>query len=197
MNKLKRFLEPQPKPREVCEFCSEPLGSNHSHVVHLESRRIMCSCRACYLLFSGGGGGRYRSVPDRVRRLDGFRLNEATWDSLGIPVGMAFFFQNSALGRPLAFYPSPAGATQSLLDLVAWTDIVEDNPVLEEMEPDVEALLVRRLGEGFECFLVPVDACYELVGRIRLHWKGFDGGPKARQEIAGFFEGLKREPVSR
>ena len=31
-----------------------------------------------------------------------------------------------------------------------------------------------------------IDACYELAGRMRLHWRGFDGGTEARQSIAEF-----------
>ena len=45
-----------------------------------------------------------------------------------------------------AFYPSPAGATESLLPLTAWEEIVRENPALREMQPDVEALLVRANG---------------------------------------------------
>jgi hypothetical protein len=55
----------------------------------------------------------------------------------------------------------------------------------------VEALLVRRAGEGFECFLVPIDACYELVGLVRMHWKGFDGGQEAWEAIDGFFDAVR------
>ena len=49
--------------------------------------------------------------------------------------------------------------------------------------PDVEALLDPSRGprrDEFSCHLVPIDACYELVGRLRLLWRGFDGGPEAR-----------------
>ena len=60
-----------------------------------------------------------------------------------------------------AMYPSPAGATESLLPLTAWTTLVADNPVLGQLEPDVEALLVNRVGESREYFLAPIDACYE------------------------------------
>ena len=38
-----------------------------------------------------------------------------------------------------------------------------------------------------ECFLVPIDVCYELVGRLRRVWRGFDGGQDARREIDDFF----------
>jgi Family of unknown function (DUF5947) len=74
------------------------------------------------------------------------------------------------------------------LHLDAWAEVAAANPVLTDPAPDVEALLVRRTGDGFECFLVPIDACYELVGLVRMHWKGFDGGQEAWAAIDGFFE---------
>ena len=57
----------------------------------------------------------------------------------------------------------------------------------------MEALLLRRRrGEkGAEAFLVPVDACYELVGRIRSLWQGFDGGDEANSAIDAFFERVR------
>ena len=92
-----------------------------------------------------------------------------------------------------AFYPGPAGATESDLPLDAWAAITAANPALRVLAPDVEALLIRapapgRAGPaGFECHLVPVDACYELVGLLRRTWRGFDGGQEARAALAGFF----------
>src|SRR5262249_1521253 len=150
-----------------------------------------------YLLFTHAGAaqGRFRAVPDRCLRLVGFQLSDARWDELQIPVRMAFLFRNSALGRVVAFYPSPAGAPESLLPLDAWRELVEANPVLDTIEPDVEALLVRgsRSGsaEGFECYLVPIDACYELTGVVRRRWRGFDGGDEAWRDIDAFFARLR------
>lgn len=113
------------------------------------------------------------------------------WDALQIPVGMAFLFHNSSMGRAAAFYPSPAGATESLLPLDVWDEVREANPSLKAMLPDVEALLVRRQDGGNECYIVPIDLCYELVGVIRRWWKGFDGGEEAHREIDAFFERLR------
>ena len=111
------------------------------------------------------------------------------WESLQIPVGVAFFFLNSSLGRVAAFYPGPAGATESLLALETWERLVAENDVLATLEPDVEAFLVRAetRGGGIECFLVPIDACYELVGHLRMLWKGFDGGREAHAALDEFF----------
>ncbi len=56
------------------------------------------------------------------------------------------------------------------------------------LRPDVEALLVHRTdGPGGSCHLVPIDACYELVGRLRTVWRGFDGGREAHEAMDAFF----------
>ena len=112
------------------------------------------------------------------------------WDELQIPVGLAFLFPNSVLDRVVAFYPGPAGATESELPLDAWTGSSRATRSSAQLRPDVEALLIRgedRGGNEFSCYLVPIDACYELVGRLRLLWRGFDGGAEARQAIDEFF----------
>lgn len=193
---LKRFVgrESAARPGEKCEMCAVAIAEDHSHVVNVESRNLLCTCRPCYLLFTqeGAARGKYRAVPDRYFYYPSFNLAEAQWDTLQIPVRMAFFFSNASLGRFVAFYPSPAGATESLLGLDAWQEILAGNPSLKVLQPDVEAVLVYgRPGGGFDCFLVPINACYELVGCVKLHWKGFDGGTEARKAIEEFFSGLR------
>ena len=196
---LRRFVPgaaPPPPPAEQvarCEMCAEKIDEWHGHVVDLEGRGLMCTCRGCALLFTtqGAGRGRYRTVPERYRYAADVPLADSTWESIGIPVAMAFFFTNTALGRTVAFYPSPAGATESLLSLESWKDLLAATPELGELEPDVEALLVHRQENGFEFFAVPIDACYELVGLVRTHWQGFDGGEEAWKEINKFFAGLR------
>jgi hypothetical protein len=174
-------------------MCAEPIGEWHGHVVDVEGRGLMCTCRPCALLFTkeGAGGGRFRAVPERYRYAADVPLAAATWDSIGIPVAMAFFFTNSTLGQTVAFYPSPAGATESLLSLEAWTDLLAATPTLADLLPDVEALLVHKAEDGFECFAIPIDACYQLVGLVRTHWKGFDGGEDAWAAIHKFFADLR------
>jgi hypothetical protein len=155
-------------------------------VVDLQSRQLLCACRPCYLLFTDDRAHlRFRAVPDRYLSFAGPVVDERAWDELQIPVGLAFLFHNSALGRMVAFYPGPAGATESELDLPAWERIVAEHPSLATLRPDVEALLVRRGRDGY---LVPIDACYELVGRLRTLWRGFDGGQEAHAAVAEFFD---------
>jgi hypothetical protein len=179
---------------ERCELCSAELGADHQHLFDPVHRRVACACGSCALLFSGTGM-KYKRVPRRIRHLESLQITDGQWDSLRIPIEMAFFFHSTPAGRIVAIYPSPAGATESLLPLDAWNEIARDNPELNSMEEDVEALLVNRAGRGpglcsADYYVVPIDECYKLVGLIRTHWRGFSGGTQVWEEIARFFEAL-------
>ena len=193
---LRQFARTPPKQVEKCEMCSAHLRSHHAHLIELTKRRLHCACDACAMLFSGQAGTKYKRVPRDVRLLANFRMTDADWDGLLIPINLAFFFQNSLDSRVSALYPSPAGATESLLPLEAWSSIVQANPLLNHLQPDVEALLVNRVGQArgtapAEYYIVPIDACYELVGLIRIHWRGLSGGTEVWQEIGSFFADLR------
>jgi hypothetical protein len=187
-----RGSRPPAPAEERCEFCARPLSPQHSHVVHVEKRSLLCACRPCYLLFTaqGAAGGKYRAVPETYLDLGSRVLNPSQWDRLQLPVDLAFFFFNSTLGRTVAFYPSPAGATESLLELETWEEISRANPRVAALIPDVEALLIWKRPEGCASYVVPIDACYELVGLVRRHWRGFHGGEEAWQAIEAFFAAL-------
>ena len=185
---------PAPSSGERCDMCAEDIGADHAHVVDVVGRGMRCTCRPCYLLFTAEHAHlRYRAVPDRYLAFPDFALGDRQWDELEIPVGLAFFLPNSALGRTVAFYPGPAGATESELPLGAWDTIVAANPALRLIAPDVEALIVRRpdgRGTRAAAHLVPIDRCYELVGALRMTWRGFDGGQEARRFLDAFFTDL-------
>jgi hypothetical protein len=184
--------------QERCELCSEPIPSEHRHLLDVFTREIMCTCRACSILFDreAASEGKYRLIPDRRLFLEDFEMSDAQWESLRIPVDMAFFFYSAPAERVVAFYPSPMGPTESLLKLGAWEELEKANPVLRGMERDVEALLVNRARGAREHFLVPMDKCYSLVGLIRMHWRGFTGGQEVWEEIGLFFEELRRRAKS-
>ncbi|MGD0924242.1 MAG: DUF5947 family protein [Streptosporangiaceae bacterium] len=202
---------------ERCEFCATGISATHGHVADLEKSSLACACRACYLLFTQAppapgdalpkpppspgsdgaprrGSARYRSVPDRYLRDSGRPMPAAEWDELQIPVGLAFFLYSSERGAVGGFYPSPAGATECTLDLGAWERLAAAHPLLATAEPDVEAVLLCRAGGAAEaeCFIVPIDVCYELAGRMRMLWKGFDGGSEARASIDEFVTGVRQ-----
>lgn len=191
---------PQQQPQEEhCELCGELLPGEHRHLIDIQDRRLLCSCRACSLLFDsrGAGGGHYRLVGDRRVRLADLKLSDQAWDALRIPVEMAFFFRNSAAERVVAFYPSPLGATESRLELSAWEELERENPLLKTLEPDVEALLVNRARGRRGAWLVPIDDCYRLVAVIRTRWRGFSGGKEVWLEIERFFEQLDQQATTR
>jgi Family of unknown function (DUF5947) len=186
---------------ERCELCSEPIPPEHRHMLDLSNRELLCACRACSLLFDRGqsGGDHYRLLPDQVRLVEDFELEDVLWERLQIPVGLAFFFDDTRAGKVSAFYPSPAGPTESLLELGTWDEIKDRNPVLDGMQADVEALLVNRTKDTPRYWLVPLDSCYSLVGLIRTRWKGLSGGGDVWMAIDGFFDELSRKaiPVNR
>src|ERR671920_26561 len=180
--------------QEHCDLCNDPIPSEHRHLLEVSTREMMCVCRPCSILFhsEAASEGRYRLIPDRHLFLEDFEMGDAQWDSLRIPVDMAFFFHSAPAERVVAFYPSPMGPTESLLKLDAWEELEISNPVLKVMERDVEALLVNRVRGAREHFLVPMDECYSLVGLIRMHWRGLSGGREVWEEIDRFFEKLKQ-----
>jgi hypothetical protein len=181
---------------EHCELCSADLFEGHPHLVEVVSRQIVCACDACAFLFDGMERSKYKRVPRSAKFLADFAMSDGQWESLLIPINMAFFFHSSIEGKMIALYPSPAGAVESLLSLEAWSEVVEENPILQQMRPDVEALLVNRVGHAHglaqsEYFIAPIDQCYRLVGLIRMHWRGLSGGTEVWSEIGRFFTGLR------
>lgn len=191
---LRRFVEQQADGSvERCDLCSAVIASSHAHLIEPRSRKLLCACTACALLFDSPDANHYRRVPAGVTRLHDFKLSDAEWDAFLIPINMAFFFKSSADGRIVAMYPGPAGGTESTLDLDAWDDLSNANPVLQSLETDVEALLINRIGGAREYYRVPIDRCYELTGAIRRSWHGLSGGEGVRNTIGGFFSALHRE----
>ena len=195
---LRRFAQEESEKaaeavQEHCELCSEPIPPEHRHLLEVSTREILCVCRPCSILFDreAASEGRYRLIPDRRLLLEDFEMSDVQWESLRIPVDMAFFFYSTPAERVVAFYPSPMGPTESLLKLSAWAELERCNPALKAMERDVEALLVNRVRGARQHFLVPIAECYSLVGLIRTRWRGLSGGREVWEEIGRFFEELR------
>ena len=184
-----RDLASRGQKTERCELCGASLPAMHSHLLEIDARKLVCSCEACGFLFRHGG--KYKRVPHKVSLLQDFQLTDGQWESLAIPIDIAFFFESSPAGKAIALYPSPAGAVESTLPLETWTEIVAQNQALQQMEPDVEALLVNRLRGARQHFILPIDECFRLVGLIRAHWRGLSGGSEVWNQVASFFDRLK------
>lgn len=186
---LQRFVRKPREGAEFCELCATPLAPEHHHLLELDARRVTCACDPCAILFGGNTRQRYRRIPRDVVRLDKFAMDDEEWESLLIPINLAYFVYNSSAARVVAQYPSPGGAMESSLDLEYWKTIAERNPLLEKFEPDVEALLVNRI-DAPRYYRAPIDQCYRLVGIIRTQWHGLSGGSKVWEVIDQFFKDL-------
>jgi hypothetical protein len=188
--RLQRFAKPQ-APQKRCDLCGSPIpADDHPHLLDLKSRQLTCSCAPCAILFTNDHAGTHRRVPDRVRLLPDLDISDAVWESLHVPINLAFFYHNAAAAKVIAMYPSPAGAMESLLPIDAWADLTAACPDLREMQSDVEALLVNRIARRRDALLVPIDACFKLVGIIRTNWRGLSGGTEVWQHVEKFFADL-------
>jgi hypothetical protein len=182
-----------PAGEEHCELCGRPIDAAHRHLVEPATRRVVCACRPCSLLFerSAAAHGQLRLVPEERRRLTGFVLTEPTWAALRIPVDMAFFIRTGEAAVQ-AFYPSPLGPTESHLALTAWSEVESANPELAGLLPEVQALLVNRTARRPGAWIVPVTDGYRLVAVIRTSWRGFTGGAAVWEQLERFFAELDR-----
>ena len=190
---LRQIMRERPKAAaQRCELCSIEISPvQHRHLLEVAVRQVRCVCDPCALRFQDVVGGSYKLIPSDVRPLPDFQISDSQWEVLAIPINLAFFYHSSSDDKLVAMYPSPAGATESLLTLETWESFAGGNLALAQIEADVEALLVNRVGAAREYYLVPIDVCYQLVGLIRLHWRGLSGGEVVWKEIEQFFVRLR------
>jgi hypothetical protein len=187
---LRRYAQPR-IPEERCDLCNIVLAPAHRHLLELATRKIYCSCDGCALTFQGVTGGRFKLIPRDSRPLPGIQISDAQWQGLALPINLAFFFFSTPAEKMMALYPSPAGATESLLPLETWSELVASSPALATMESDVEAFLVNRVEASRDYFIAPIDVCFELAGLIRMHWSGLSGGDVVWRKIQEFFTRLR------
>jgi hypothetical protein len=196
---LRRFAKAR-APVERCDLCAREIGPEHEHLIDPAQRQLACACGPCAILFGAQAGTKFKRVPREVLALDDLTISDGQWEALRLPIDLAFFYESTPQERVVACYPSPAGATESLLELETWNEIRDRHLALLGLQPDVQALLVNRVRRGTSaggCFLVPIDQCFRLVGIIRMHWKGFTGGTVVWEQIDGFFGDLRSRAVTR
>jgi hypothetical protein len=180
-------------PAESCDLCGIAIPEDHRHLLHLVERRIVCTCEACWGMRSGEGD--YRPTGQRTLWLAELDVPDDLWATFQIPIGLAFFMQSTVTACVVAMYPSPAGATESELHFESWSRMLELNPILARMEPDIEGLIVNRLVEPPAYVIAPIDRCYALTGTVKASWEGISGGTGVEAAVARFFEGLRAEAV--
>ena len=117
VRQVRRFVQPHAVAR--CELCGVAIPETHAHLVDTVGRHLLCACSGCAAT-SERTDARFRRLPARARRLEDFRLTDAEWEALQIPIGLAFMFHSTSQGRVIALYPGPAGATEFLLPLDGW-----------------------------------------------------------------------------
>jgi hypothetical protein len=178
---------------ERCDLCSRGIPDDHRHMLNLEERQIVCVCDSCWALRSGDAA--LRPVGNRTTWLADFHMPDDIWASFRIPIGLAFFMFSSVTHCVIALYPSPAGATESELHFSTWNALVELNPVLSDLEPDAEGLIVNRLVDPPAYAIAPIDRCYMLVGLVKMHWQGISGGPEVAEAVERFFTDLHAAAV--
>jgi len=195
---LRKFAGAKPKEDslrravvEQCELCSIRVAPQHRHLLEMTTQKIVCACDACALRFQDVVEWRFKLIPRDACALPDFAMADADWENFALPINLAFFFYSTPREKMIAYYPSPAGATESLLPLDAWEALVSQNAALQKLQPDVEALLVNRAGKARNYFIAPIDKCYQLVGTIRMHWRGLSGGHEVWDKIESFFSDLE------
>jgi hypothetical protein len=195
VSQLRRFVSPPPA-LEHCQFCHVAIAAKHPHLIEVSNRGVVCACSDCAVAETARPGSPYRLIPQKIQLLRDFAISDAQWGAFQIPIDLVFVFLDSAAGRPVALYPGAAGAIQSLLGLEAWAELTASNPVLNQLQPDVEALLVNRTKGTREYYRAPIDRCYALAGLIRTHWRGLSGGTAVWDHIDAYFAGLRDEAAA-
>jgi Family of unknown function (DUF5947) len=174
---------------EACDLCGITIPADHRHLLHITERRIVCACEACWAMRSGEGD--YRPTGNRTLWLPDLRLPDDLWAAFQIPIGLAFFMGSTVTECVVAMYPSPAGATESELHFESWARMTALNPVLRDLEPDIEGLIVNRLTDPPMYAIAPIDRCYALTGAIKATWEGISGGTGVDHAVTEFFDGLR------
>ena len=194
LTSLRRFTRSRPQT-ERCDLCGSALALDHEHLLEYETQKIACSCDECVVLLCGQEGSKYLRIPRRIVELPDFAFEVMEWESMMIPIHLAFFLRDRS-ARLVAMYPSPAGAVRSQLGMEALERRFAAHSLLSTIHSETEALLVNR-SKTESCFLVPIDECYRLVGLMRMKWRGLSGGAEVWSGIDDFFRELKQKSGQR
>ena len=137
-------------------------------IVDLATRRLSCSCRACWLLSGATGPASVRAVPERYLQGPALQFQSAQWEALQIPVSIAFFHDQQLDWADDRLLSEPGG--RDGIGLTA--DRVARHRADKRLGAYARSRMSRPCSSGRaanaddECdgFIVPIDACYDLVG---------------------------------
>ena len=181
---LRAFAAHKPVAQERCDFCGVAVASEHGHVLDAQGAP-RCACQACALLFPEQRISQYQRLEPRAQPLSPDVCTDAQWAALGIPVGLAWLFRDASDGRVRAMYPGAAGPVEARADALNC-----DVALIDQLQPGIEALLVRRGRGDTQCWRVSMDHCWRLAGLLRRHWRGFEGGADVHARVEQFFREL-------
>lgn len=176
----------------ACAFCQSSTAAHYRHLLDVPSRKILCACQQCASHVEPLEEN-FKLIPTTARRLSDFQMTDYQWDGLSLPINLAFFYRDNLSGEMAVVYPQPDGLVKDTLSNAQWAVLEEENPALAEMQADIEALLVNRVGFARDYFIAPVDQCHELADRLLLRWRQGPDGEQAWGEIHEFFTALRKE----
>lgn len=174
---------------DLCEVCDGVLPLEHTHIIDVERRHLRCVCGPCAEGLPTREPARYRAVGTRVLSDPQLQLAPAEWRAIGVPLPLGFVSFDSMAQRWIARAPSPTGLEERSVDPQAWLSLAARTPLVALIRPDVEALLVGGRPTP-QAWLAPIDACFELQGYVRRHWRGSQGA-SAWLVLDTFFERLR------
>lgn len=196
LHRFLRELEATRAAAEHCEMCASPLaGAQQRHLLDLVHHTFLSICNACALAFGprGANAGTYRLVPTRHLALLDFQDTGALWAGSEQAEKIAYVLRSSEAGRVLVLSLDPAGVRESLFDLECWRMLLNANPLLDSLEPDVEALLINRIERLPASYIVPIDTCSRLLGLLERCQQSQEGDQAIWKVAGAFFADIQAE----
>jgi len=175
-----------------CEMCAAPLVEKQRHLLDLAHHTLLSICPACARSFGprGANASLYRLIPTRHLALLDFQAADDSWAG---PVKVICLLRANETGSVLAVYLDPSGVRESIFDLDRWKTLRAANPLLESLEPDVETLLLQRMGPRPLAYIVPIDTCARLIHLLEDRRGKQEGECEIWQAVGSFFADLQAD----
>lgn len=177
-------------------MCAAPLaGEEQRHLLDLIHHTFLSICNGCALAFGprGANAGTYRLVPTRHLALLDFQGTNELGTGPERWGKVAYLLRSSEAGRILILSLDPAGVRESTFDLECWRTLLKANPLLDSLEPDVEALLINRSAQPPSSYIVPIDTCSRLLGLLSRCQQNQKREQEIWEAIEAFFAEIQAE----